>query len=280
MAGYFAGIDIGSTTTKVVIVNNSGIVSSVIGPTGPEHRKLAVEVMQKALNEVNLPVEAMNYLVATGYGRINVPFADKQITEITCHAKGINSIFPEAKTVIDIGGQDVKGIKISDRGRPVDFVMNDKCAAGTGRFLEVIAEVLGLSLGDMSAIAEESKSPAQISSFCTVFAAQEVSARLAEGVPLCDLAAGIYESVADRILRIVSRLSVEREVVITGGGAKSANLVRIFSDKLGYDVLVPPEPLITGALGAATLGRELFQAAGDQRGRITHRDLREVTFFS
>ena len=279
MVEYFAGIDIGSTTTKVVIVND-GIICSVIGPTGPEHRKLAVEVMQKALNEVNLTVEAINYLVATGYGRINVPFADKQITEITCHAKGVNSIFPNAKTVIDIGGQDVKGIRISNKGRPVDFVMNDKCAAGTGRFLEVIAEVLGLNIGDMSEIAEESKNPAQISSLCTVFAAQEVSARLAEGVPLCDLAAGIYESVADRILRTVSRLSIEKEVVLTGGGAKSRNLVKIFSDKLGYDVLVPPEPLVTGALGAAMLGKDLFKAAGDKQAQIKSRDLREVTFFN
>jgi (R)-2-hydroxyacyl-CoA dehydratese activating ATPase len=279
VAEYFAGIDIGSTTTKVAIVND-GIICSVIGPTGPEHRKLAVDVMQKALNEVNLTVDAINYLVATGYGRINVPFADRQITEITCHAKGVNSIFPNAKTVIDIGGQDVKGIKINDKGRPVDFVMNDKCAAGTGRFLEVIADVLGLKVDDMSDIAEESKSPAQISSLCTVFAAQEVSARLAEGVPLCDLAAGIYESVADRILRTVSRLSIEKEVVLTGGGAKSRNLVKIFSDKLGYDVLVPPEPLVTGALCAAMLGKDLFEAAGDKQAQIKSRDLREVTFFN
>jgi predicted CoA-substrate-specific enzyme activase len=279
VADYFAGIDIGSTTSKVVIVNN-GTISSVIGPTGPEHRKLAVEVMQQALREANISIEAINYLVATGYGRINVPFADKQITEITCHAKGVNSLFPQAKTVIDMGGQDVKGIKISAKGKPIDFVMNDKCAAGTGRFLEVIAEVLGLTMGDMSPVAEESKHPAQISSFCTVFAAQEVSARLAEGTPLCDLVAGIHESVADRILRIVSRLSIEKEVVITGGGAKNRNLVKIFSDKLGYDVLVPPEPLITGALGAAMLGKDLFQAAGDKQGRIKSRDLRGITFFS
>jgi predicted CoA-substrate-specific enzyme activase len=277
-AEYFAGIDIGSTTTKVVIANG-GILHSLIGPTGPEHRKLAVEVVQKALTEANLSIDDIRYLVATGYGRINVPFADKQITEITCHAKGIKGIFPHAKTVIDIGGQDVKGIKIGDNGKPVDFVMNDKCAAGTGRFLEVIADVLGLKVGDMSAIAEESSRPAQISSFCTVFAAQEVSARLAEGVPLCDLVAGIQESVAERILRTVSRLTIEKDVVITGGGAKNRNLVKIFADKLGYDVFVPPEPLITGALGAATLAKELFQAAGDRQGRKKQRDLREVTFF-
>ncbi len=278
MTEYFAGLDIGSTTTKAVILNG-GIVSSVIGPTGPEHRKLAVEVMKKALDDARLTFESVAFLVATGYGRINVPFADKQITEITCHARGIKSIFPSAKTLIDIGGQDVKGIKINEKGKPVDFVMNDKCAAGTGRFLEVIADVLGLTLADMSKIAEESKKPAQISSFCTVFAAQEVSARLAEGVPLCDLAAGIYESVADRILRIVSRLRIEKDVVITGGGAKSRNLIRIFADKLGYGVFVPPEPLITGALGAAILAREHYGKSERTHSEVKHRRLTEVTFF-
>jgi len=274
MPEYFAGIDIGSTMTKVAIMNG-GIVSYVIGPTGPEQRRLANEVMQKALNEANLPFEAISYLIATGYGRVNVPFADKQITEISCHAKGVISIFPKVKTIIDIGGQDVKGIKIGNRGKPIDFVMNDKCAAGTGRFLEVIAEALGLNMGDMSEIAEESKNPAQISSICTVFAEQEIVARLAEGVPLSDLVAGIYESLADRILKIVNRLSIEKDVVITGGGAKNRNLVKILSDKLGCDILVPPEPLVTGAIGAALLGKDMFQSASGQQVQIKRRDLGE-----
>ena len=274
MPEYFAGIDIGSTMTKVAIMNG-GIVSYVIGPTGPEQRRLANEVMQKALNEANLPFEAISYLIATGYGRVNVPFADKQITEISCHAKGVISIFPKVKTIIDIGGQDVKGIKIGNRGKPIDFVMNDRCAAGTGRFLEVIAEALGLNMGDMSEIAEESKNPAQISSICTVFAEQEIVARLAEGVPLSDLVAGIYESLADRILKIVNRLSIEKDVVITGGGAKNRNLVKILSDKLGCDILVPPEPLVTGAIGAALLGKDMFQSASGQQVQIKRRDLGE-----
>jgi len=278
MPGYFVGIDIGSTMTKVVIMNG-GIVSYVIGPTGPEQRRLANKVMEKALQEANLPFEAIDYVVATGYGRFNVPFADKHITEISCHAKGVASIFPKAKTVIDIGGQDSKGIIIDNRGKPIDFVMNDKCAAGTGRFLEVIAEVLELNIEEMSKIAEESEYPAQISSICTVFAAQEVVSRLSEGVPLGDLIAGIYESVANRILKMVNRLSIEKDVVITGGGAKNRSLINILSDKLGYDILVPPEPLVTGSLGAALIGKDMFQSARGGGMQVSRNDLAEVIFF-
>jgi len=259
MSDYFAGIDIGSTMTKVVIMND-GIISSIIGPTGPEQRRLANRVMENALNQAGLPFEAITYLVATGYGRINVPFADKQVTEISCHAKGVAHLFPRCKTVIDVGGQDSKGITIA-HGRPTDFVMNDKCAAGTGRFLEVIAEALGITIQDLGGMALKSNQPAQISNICTVFAEQEVVARLAEGVPLNDLVAGILESLASRISRMVNRLKVANEVVITGGGAKNAGLVKALSDKLGYATLVPPEPLITGAVGAALLGKDIVQKA-------------------
>jgi predicted CoA-substrate-specific enzyme activase len=276
---YFAGIDIGSTMTKVAIVDG-GLVCSVIGHTGPEQRRMAGEVMREALDKAGLAIEDISYLVATGYGRINVPFAYKQITEISCHARGVNAVFPNAKTVIDIGGQDVKGIKINGAGKPLDFVMNDKCAAGTGRFLEVIAETLGLGMDDMSKTAETGTNPSKISSLCTVFAAQEVSSRLSEGTPLGDLVAGIHQSVAERILRTVSRLTVEKEVVITGGGAKNGNLVKMLSDRLGYDVLVPPEPLLTGAIGAAMLGKDRFLATNSGQGPKRHRDLGEVTFFS
>ena len=153
---YFAGVDIGSTMTKVAIINQATLVS-VIGPTGPEHRKLANEVMEEALAKANLHFEAITYVVTTGYGRINVPFADKQITEITCHAKGVGYLLPEVRTVIDVGGQDCKGIKLNDNGQAVDFVMNDKCAAGTGRFLEVTAEELGVNLEDMGRLSLEAK---------------------------------------------------------------------------------------------------------------------------
>jgi predicted CoA-substrate-specific enzyme activase len=259
MTDYFAGVDIGSTMTKVVIMNQ-GIIASIIGPTGPEQRRLANKVMEEALDKVELPFDAITYVVATGYGRINVPFADKQVTEITCHAKGVASIFPGARTVIDIGGQDSKAIKI-DRGRPIDFVMNDKCAAGSGRFLEVIADTLGVDIEELGELALKSKSPVKISNICTVWAEQEVVARLAEGTPLNDLIAGIHESLANRISRMIRRLNVTEEVVMTGGGAKNTGLVKAFSDKLGYPISVPPEPLITGAVGAALLGKDFVEKA-------------------
>ncbi|TET88115.1 MAG: 2-hydroxyglutaryl-CoA dehydratase, partial [Dehalococcoidia bacterium] len=152
---YFAGVDIGSTMTKIVIMDGAdNICSRIVGPTGPEHRRLANEVLAQALEQANLSFGQIDYVIATGYGRVNVPFADRQITELTCHARGVASLFPTVRTAIDIGGQDAKGLKIKD-GKLLDFVMNDKCAAGTGRFLEVIAETLGLELEELGGISLE-----------------------------------------------------------------------------------------------------------------------------
>jgi predicted CoA-substrate-specific enzyme activase len=260
LATYFAGIDVGSTMTKAVILNE-GIIASIMGPTGPEHRRRANQVMDEALKKANLSFQSITYIVSTGYGRINVPFADKQFTEITCHAKGIASLFPEAKTIIDIGGQDVKGIKINGDGKIIDFAMNDKCAAGTGRFIEVIADSLGVPLDKVGGLSLQSKNPAKISNICTIWAQQEVAASLAEGVPIFDLLAGVHQSLADRIIRMVNRLKVEEAVIVTGGGAKNKGLLKAFSEQLGYQILVPEEPLITGALGAALLGREIVEKA-------------------
>jgi predicted CoA-substrate-specific enzyme activase len=260
MTRYFAGIDIGSTMTKAVILDE-GIIASVIGPTGPEHRRLANQVMEEALKRAGLPFDAVTYIVATGYGRISVPFADRQVTEITCHARGIVSLFPNARTIIDIGGQDSKAITINAKGRPTNFIMNDKCAAGSGRFVEVIADSLGLRLEEMGDISLESRSPAKISNICTIWAQQEVAARLAEGVPVPDLVAGVHDSLADRVARMAKRLKVEKEVVLTGGGAKNKGIIQALSKYLGCEIQVPEEPLITGALGAALLGKDLVEKA-------------------
>lgn len=258
MEQYFVGIDIGSTMTKVVILKD-GTITSIIGPTGPEHRRLANKVMEEALRKTNLIIDDITYIVSTGYGRINVPFSDKQITEITCHAKGIIHLFPNARTIIDIGGQDVKGIKIDRNGKVNDFVMNDKCAAGTGRFIEVIAQTLGLKLDDVGDISLQSRNPATISNICTIWAQQEVVASLAEGVPVADILSGIHYSLADRIIRLVSRLKIEEEIVVTGGGGKNKGLIHAIRELLGRDVRIPEEPLITGALGAALMGKEIFE---------------------
>jgi len=255
---YFAGIDIGSTMTKVVILKD-GIITSIIGPTGPEHRRLANKVMEDALKKSNLTLDEIAYIVATGYGRINVPFSDKQITEITCHAKGVKYLFPKARTIIDIGGQDVKGIKIDGNGRVNDFVMNDKCAAGTGRFIEVIAHTLGIELSDVGDISLKSRNPSTISNICTIWAQQEVAASLAEGIPVSDILAGIHRSLADRIVRLISRLKIEDEIIVTGGGAKNKGLIYAISGLLDRELRVPNEPLITGALGAALMGKEILE---------------------
>jgi (R)-2-hydroxyacyl-CoA dehydratese activating ATPase len=278
--GYFAGVDIGSTMTKVVIVGGD-TVASLIGPTGPEHRKLANRVMEQALQRAGIPFGEVTYVVATGYGRINVPFADRQVTEITCHAKGLASLLPSARTIVDIGGQDSKGIRI-ENGKVVDFVMNDKCAAGTGRFLEVIAEALGVPLAQLGDLSLTSKAPSVIGSMCTVFAEQEVISQLANGESVVNLVAGIHQAIASRVFGLVSKLKIKPDVAITGGGAKNIGLVKALEIKFGVPVLVPPEPLITGALGAALIGKEMCENAARTGKPLARkpRQLEEASFFS
>jgi predicted CoA-substrate-specific enzyme activase len=271
VTSYFAGIDVGSTMTKAIILNQ-GIIASIIGPTGPEQRRLANKVMEGALNRAGISIQRITYIVSTGYGRINVPFADKQFTEITCHAKGVISLFPQAKTVIDIGGQDVKGIKIDASGKTTDFVMNDKCAAGSGRFIEVIADTLGVPLDKVGDLSLQSKHPAKISDICTIYAQQEVAASLAQGVPISDLLAGIHQSLADRISRMVNRLRVEEAVIVTGGGGKNNGLLKALSEQLGHEILVPEEPLIIGALGAALMGKEIVEKAKQNHTPLKTKD--------
>ncbi|MHB1128205.1 MAG: acyl-CoA dehydratase activase [Bacillota bacterium] len=279
---YFAGIDIGSTTTKIAILDDQGdrIIVELIGPTGAQHRHMANKVMEEALQKTGLKFEDISYIVATGYGRINVPFADKQITEISCHARGIEYLFPGARTVIDIGGQDCKGIKIKN-GRVEDFVMNDKCAAGTGRYMEVVSEALDIPLEKLGEISFQATKAAQISSTCTVFAEQEVVSRIAEGTPLPDVVAGILEAIAKRVYRMIERIKFQSPVVFTGGGAKNVGLQKTFERLIGAPVLIPPDPQMTGAIGAAMLGKELTHAAlkrGQEVKRGT-RELKSATFF-
>jgi len=278
---YFAGVDIGSTMTKVVIMGEEEVVISLVRVTTPEQRKLANKVMEEALEKASLSFDEITYVIATGYGRINVAFADKQITEISCHARGVASLIPAVKTIIDIGGQDSKGIKLSG-GKVVGFVMNDKCAAGTGRFLEITARALGVKLEEIGELSLTARNPAEISNTCTVFAEQEVINKLAGGVPLNDILAGLHQAIASRIASLVSRLGIEREVMVTGGGAKNVGLVKALESKLDLPVLIPPDPLLTGAIGAALLGRDLVKKAKNEGLPVTkrQRSLEEVKFFA
>ncbi len=275
---YFAGIDIGSTMTKVVVIDEKmSVLSSVIGPTGVEHRHLAFAVMEDALEKIGVGIDQVDFIVATGYGRINVPFADRQVTEITCHARGIHWLFPSARVIIDIGGQDSKGIKLDDQGKVINFAMNDKCAAGTGRFLEVIAETLGLSLEQMGEVSLKAENPVPISNMCTVFAEHEVTSHLAEGAGVPEIVAGLHAAIAARVVNMVRHLGIRDDVVFTGGGAKNIGLIRALEEKIGLSIFTAPEPLITGALGAALSGK-IFADKGVRRSSV--RKQKGVTFFS
>jgi predicted CoA-substrate-specific enzyme activase len=279
---YFAGVDIGSTMTKVVVIDaDDTLLSSIKGPTGPEHRQLANEVMRQALEQAGLEIDDISYIIATGYGRLNVPFADRHITELSCHARGVFSLFPSVRTAIDIGGQDAKCMRIH-KGRLVSFVMNDKCAAGTGRFLEVTAAALGIKLQDMGDVSLNASKKIQISNLCTIFAQQEVIALLSRGEKAEDIVAGLHDALASRIAALARRLGIEPDLVLTGGVAKNAGMVRAMKESLGCEILVPEEPLITGALGAAILANEICMkamAAGEALPTESRR-LEKATFFT
>jgi predicted CoA-substrate-specific enzyme activase len=274
---FFAGIDIGSTMSKAVIVDASGVMKAyVVGPTGAEHRRRANKVMEDVMLKAGITLDEIAYIISTGYGRVSVPFADKQVTELTCHARGVSTLFPDVRTAIDIGGQDAKVLKIKN-GRLTDFLTNEKCAAGTGRFLEVAADTLGLNLDEMGRISLQTETPVKINSLCTIFAQQEIISRLSEGQPLPDILAGVYIAVTTRVVKLARQLKVEPPVVFTGGVAKNVGMVKAMETVLSMPVMVPEEPLITGALGAAILARDqAFQLVQDGLLQMKKKELTEA----
>lgn len=248
-----AGVDIGSATTKVVLLRSGEIASACIINTGANSRQAGERALDAALREARADISDLGYIVATGYGRAALPVANRQVTEITCHALGAHYLMPEARTVIDIGGQDSKAIRLDATGRSVDFVMNDKCAAGTGRFLEVMARALELEIIDLDRQSSQSIHPAHISSMCTVFAESEVVALVASGEPVENIVAGLHRSIAERVSTMVFRLGIAPSVVMTGGVALNGGVVRAIAEKLGCEITVAPQPQLVGALGAALL---------------------------
>jgi predicted CoA-substrate-specific enzyme activase len=213
--------------------------------------------MKGVLAAAGMPAGDLDGIVATGYGRTAVGFADKQVTEITCHARGVCHMIPDVRTVIDIGGQDSKAMRLDEEGRVADFVMNDKCAAGTGRFLEVMARALEVPLDDLGFLALASLNPCPISSLCTVFAESEVVFLRGEGRAREDIAAGIHGAIASRVAAMLSQMGLEETVALTGGVARNSGVVRALCDELQLAVRVPERPQLTGALGAALIAAEL-----------------------
>lgn len=254
---YTIGIDIGSMSTNGILLNEKKeILSSVIIPTGASSKKAADKAYSQILSEHKLTEKDIDYIIATGYGRIKVPFAHEVVTEITCHAKGANYYFPRARTIIDIGGQDSKVIKIDANGNVLDFVMNDKCAAGTGRFLEVMARTLEIDLEDMGGISLNGKENVSVSSLCTVFAESEVVSLIGADHKTADICRGLHISVAKRITAQLKRIGLEEEIVMTGGVAKNIGVVTELERSLGCKIKISEEPQINGALGAALIALE------------------------
>lgn len=255
--GYFAGVDSGSTSTNVVIIDeNKNIISYSIVPTGPKALESATQAFEIALNKAGLQKKDIKSIVATGYGRVSIPFADKVVTEITCHGKGAFFIDDTVRTVIDIGGQDSKVIRLDDTGNVIDFVMNDKCSAGTGRFLEVMARTLGISIEEMAKVQKEVKEDITITSMCTVFAESEVISLIAQNKDRSDIIHALNKSIASKAISLVDRIGRKGKYMMTGGVAKNQGVVCAIESRLGEKLIIPFEPQIIGALGAALISLE------------------------
>jgi len=249
---YGAGVDVGSTQTKAIILDEERrIVGRTLIDTGANVTRAAERAFDEALKGAGLHREEIAYVVGTGYGRYKVAFGDAQITEISCHAKGASRLFPGTQTVIDMGGQDAKGIRVGEGGEVKDFVMNDKCAAGTGRFLANAAEAIGLSLDEIGEISLRAKNPVRLSTVCTVFVESDIMAYLAQGKKVEDILGGVHSAIAARTVSLVRRVGIEPEVTFTGGVSLNIGMVRALEGKLGMPLNVSPESHFMGAIGAA-----------------------------
>lgn len=218
-----------------------------------ESKRCRRTVVERNFTKTNTPKNKIKSIVGTGYGRVSLPFVDKKVTEITCHGKGAYYIDPNIRTVIDIGGQDSKVIKLNNEGMVVDFLMNDKCAAGTGRFLQVMANALEVDIDDLSPLATGAE-PSNISSMCTVFAESEVVSLVAEGTPKENIAAGLLHSVCNKTYSLVSRIGIEDKVFFSGGVSRNEKLKELLQEKLGISILSTEESQFLGAIGAAIIG--------------------------
>jgi (R)-2-hydroxyacyl-CoA dehydratese activating ATPase len=260
--GIYAGVDIGSLTTKSVIIDGSSVIGSCILHTGINPENSGVESLKKALDSANLAQTDLRYTIATGYGRISARYADDTATEITCHTKGVYHLNPSARTIIDMGGQDCKVIRLDKSGNVTDFVMNDKCAAGTGRFLEVIASVFKVSLGDLGPMALQGKESVPISSTCTVFAESEVISLMARGEKPENILRGIHNAISSRVAGMALRVGVENEIFFSGGVAKNGGMKSALENAFHETIVVPGfDPQLVGALGAAVLAGNLGSEA-------------------
>lgn len=265
-----AGIDIGSRAAKAVLMKDDEIISSVIGDTLAESVRTSEETLSKLLIGTGISMDDIDYIVATGYGRVLVPFADENVSEISCHARGINWYFPSVRTILDMGGQDNKAISCDGQGRVTNFVMNDKCAGGTGRFLEMIAEVLGVSLSQAGELSLNAQNSVPFNTVCAVFARSDAIAYHRQGIDKGDILSGLNNAIAQRSLNLLKRVGIQTDFSITGGISKNKGLVAKLTDKVGIEPLLCDDPQLVGAIGAALFAAERLQGGIKEEMKIQY----------
>jgi len=251
------GIDVGSITTKAAVVKDGKLIWDKIMTTGYNAKAAGKKIFDEIIAELDIDRSSIKRIISTGYGRNSLKFADKAITEITCHAVGAHYLNPKVRSVIDIGGQDSKAISIDEKGGVKDFAMNDKCAAGTGRFLEVMARALEVDLENFGNLSITADRPSKISSLCTVFAESEVISLISQGEKRENIIAGIHESIAARVSAMANRVGIKTPIMMTGGVAKNVGVLRALETKLGQPIEVSEKTQVTGAIGAALIAQRI-----------------------
>ena len=251
------GMDIGSITTKAAVMIDGRLLGTKVIFTGYSAEKSGNKAFEEILDDLKMQRSAISRIVSTGYGRNSIKFADTAITEITCHAAGAHYLDSSTRSIIDIGGQDSKAIVIDAKGKVKDFAMNDKCAAGTGRFLEVMARALEVDLDEFGSLSLSADSPSKISSLCTVFAESEVISLISKGEKRENIIAGIHESIAARVIAMARRIGVTSPIMMTGGVAKNGGVVAALEKKLGASIVVSHNAQENGAIGAAFLAQSM-----------------------
>jgi (R)-2-hydroxyacyl-CoA dehydratese activating ATPase len=253
---FLMGIDIGSGTSKGVLLSSGEMKAWHQIPSGVNYRQAAEKLRTELLAKLGLHPEDISATAVTGHGAANVPFSNRHVVDIRCCARGIHHIFPGVRTVIDIQGQSSQVIRLNETGQVIDFAASEKCASGSGRFLDIIANVLQVDIRDIADIASRSAHPITFTTGCAVFGESEAVSRVAEGIPREDILAGVLEALAGRISSLVDRVGLEKDCSISGGGALNGGLVRSIEKKLGVSLLLPPQPQIVNALGAAIIAGE------------------------
>ena len=252
---WFIGIDIGSLYSKGVITKGDELFAHYTVLSGINYRLTAENIRQELLTKANIKPDDITNTIATGFGAANVYFATQKVSDIVCTARGINSIFPQVRTVIDIAAQSSKVMRINAQGLVTNFTVSEKCAAGSGRFVEVIANVLRIDLKDFGPLSLKSRNPVSFSTGCAVFGESEAITRVAEGIPKEDIAAGVNQALAGKISSLVKKIKLEEPCAICGGGALNIGLVKAVEQEMNVKLLVPPQPQIITALGAAVTAR-------------------------